>query len=352
MNAYLGIDAGSISTCLAALSEDGEVLAAKYIRTQGNPQEAVADGLTQIRDETGSDLSVLGVATTGSARRLVGVFVGADVVKNEIIAHAVAAIHCHEDVGTVLEIGGQDSKIIIIQDNIVVDFAMNTVCAAGTGSFLDQQALRLGIPIEEFGDYAREASSRVKIASKCTVFAESDMIHKAQLGVAREDIIAGLCEGIVRNYLSNVAKGKRIHDRVVFQGGVANNSGVADAFRRELGMEITIPKHRAEMGAIGAALLARRRMRRDRYDTSFLGFELRRVDFESLVFECDNCPNQCEVVELRRHGVVVDRYHYRCQRWDLPGAAEGLSPSDSSAQGSAAEEDAKGSRVSSALTPH
>jgi predicted CoA-substrate-specific enzyme activase len=350
LNVYLGIDVGSISTCLAALTESGDVVATGYLRTRGNPQGAVVEGLTEIKHRTGDDLCVLGVATTGSARRLVGALVGADLVKNEIIAHAMAAMHYYDDVRTVLEIGGQDSKIILIRDNVVVDFAMNTVCAAGTGSFLDQQALRLGIPIEEFGGYARQAKHTVKIASKCTVFAESDMVHKAQLGVAREDIIAGLCEGIVRNYLSNVAKGKRIEDRVVFQGGVANNCGVVDAFRNELGTEITVPEHRAEMGAIGAALLARRHTVRHGLETTFAGFELDLLNFESRVFECDHCPNRCEVIELTRNGVVVDRYNYRCQRWDLPGPAEDLSAAPSPAETEAAHRDGESERTLSSVS--
>ncbi|MFB3852628.1 MAG: acyl-CoA dehydratase activase [Vicinamibacterales bacterium] len=317
MGVFLGIDVGSVSTNLAVLREDGEIVFTKYLRTRGDPRRAVLDGLEATSASLDGERPVLGVATTGSARRLAGVLVGADLVKNEIVAHATAAIHMYPDVSTVLEIGGQDSKLIVIRDGVIVDFAMNTVCAAGTGSFLDQQAFRLGISVEEFGEYAARSRNRVTIASKCTVFAESDMIHKAQLGAPTEDLIAGLCDGIVRNYLNNVGKGKRIEKRVVFQGGVAHNTGVVEAFRRNLGMEITIPDHRAEMGAVGAALLVRRHLMSHPAPTSFLGFDLGRIDFETRAFECDNCPNSCEVVELRRAGAVVDRYGHRCNRWDI-----------------------------------
>ncbi|RPJ80957.1 MAG: 2-hydroxyglutaryl-CoA dehydratase, partial [Acidobacteria bacterium] len=216
MGVFLGIDVGSVSTNLAVLREDGEVLFTDYLRTRGDPRRAVSDGLALAGSSLNGERPVLGVATTGSARRFAGVLVGADLVKNEIVAHATAAIRMYPDVSTVLEIGGQDSKLIVIRDGVIVDFAMNTVCAAGTGSFLDQQAFRLGISIEKFGDHAAQSRNRVTIASKCTVFAESDMIHKAQLGAPTEDIIAGLCDGIVRNYLNNVGKGKRIEKRVVF----------------------------------------------------------------------------------------------------------------------------------------
>jgi predicted CoA-substrate-specific enzyme activase len=317
VDVYLGVDVGSVSTNLAVLDEDAIVLLTVYLRTQGDPRSALTEGLTAIRRGLGEAVIVRGAGTTGSARRLAGVLVGADVVKNEIIAHATAARFFFPDVSTVLEIGGQDSKMIILRDGIVVDFAMNSVCAAGTGSFLDQQAFRLGIPIEEFGDYAVRARGKVRIASKCTVFAESDMIHKAQLGAPKEDIIAGLCDAIVRNYLSNVGKGKHIADRIVFQGGVSNNSGVAAAFRQQLGRDVTIPEHRGEMGAIGAALIARRFMLRTGGDSSFLGFEIGEMDFATRIFECDHCPNRCEVVELKREGQLVDRYGHRCSRWDM-----------------------------------
>ena len=317
MDVYLGIDVGSVSTNVAVLDEDGGVVFTEYLRTRGDPRRAVAEGLLSTRERLDPDVTVRGVGTTGSARRFSGVLVGADVVKNEIIAHATAARHLYPDVSTVLEIGGQDSKIIILRDGIVVDFAMNTVCAAGTGSFLDQQAARLGISIEEFGAYALRARGRVRIASKCTVFAESDMVHKAQFGAPTEDIIAGLCDAIVRNYLSNVGKGKRIGDRVVFQGGVSHNPGVVAAFREQLGCEITIPEHPGEMGAIGAALIVRRQMTRAGGETAFVGFDIGRMHFETRIFECEHCPNRCEVVELTRAGVLVDRYGHRCPRWDL-----------------------------------
>ncbi|MFW5991945.1 MAG: acyl-CoA dehydratase activase, partial [Halanaerobiaceae bacterium] len=178
---FLGIDVGSVSTDLALVDSFGNLLDKIYLRTKGQPVKIIKKGLKILADRY-PDLSVTGTGTTGSGRKLAGVMVGADVIKNEITTHAVAAAHIIPEVKTVIEIGGQDSKIIIIRDQIAVDFAMNSVCAAGTGSFLDQQALRLEIPIEEFGHYAVKAKNPVRIAGRCSVFAESDMIHKQQLG--------------------------------------------------------------------------------------------------------------------------------------------------------------------------
>jgi predicted CoA-substrate-specific enzyme activase len=255
MELYLGIDIGSVSTNLVLLDLLGEpYLTPLYLRTQGQPIRALQKGLAIVRDQLGMGDQVCGVGATGSARQLAGVLVGADVVKNEISAHAVAALRIVPDARTVIEIGGQDSKIIILRDGIVVDFAMNTVCAAGTGSFLDQQAFRLNIPIEEFGALAGQACTPVRIAGRCTVFAESDMIYKQQMGHTLPDIVAGLCEAMVRNYLNNVGKGKEIAPPIVFQGGVAANQGMRAAFEKSLQAVIVVPRYYNVMGAYGAAL--------------------------------------------------------------------------------------------------
>jgi predicted CoA-substrate-specific enzyme activase len=311
---YLGIDVGSISAKGVIIDREHDVLAECYLRTLGRPIDAIKKVLENIRKNSSRSLRISGVGTTGSARRLAGVMLNADVVKNEIVAHAIAACHFYDDVRAIIEIGGQDSKLIIIRDSIPVDFAMNTVCAAGTGSFLDHQAIRLGIPIEEFGTLALAAKSRVHIASRCTVFAESDMIHKTQLGIGRNDIVAGLCDAIVRNYLSVLAKGKDIQPRILFQGGVAANRGVRCAFENALGMSVDVPKHFLTMGAMGAAMMAHLR---DNGDSGFIGFD-RSIEqqFESRGFECRDCPNQCEIVEMIRNNEIVARYGSRCGKWE------------------------------------
>ncbi|WP_258359065.1 acyl-CoA dehydratase activase [Moorella sulfitireducens (nom. illeg.)] len=309
---YLGIDVGSVSTNVVAIGESGQILTTVYLRTRGQPVRAIQEGLEQVVNALGEDIKVAGVGTTGSGRSLAAVMVGADVVKNEITAHAVAASLAVPGVQTVIEIGGQDSKIIILRHGIVTDFAMNTVCAAGTGSFLDQQAARLGIPIEEFGRRALEAKSPVRIAGRCAVFAESDMIHKQQQGHPLEDIIAGLCEALVRNYLNNVGKGKEILPPVVFQGGVAANAGMCRAFNRALGTEVIVPEHYGVMGAYGAALLARE-MKPGA--SAFRGFELIGREFRTGGFECQGCANHCEVVELREGRQLLARWGDRCGKW-------------------------------------
>ncbi|MHB8171015.1 MAG: acyl-CoA dehydratase activase [Thermincolia bacterium] len=315
MKGYLGVDVGSVSTNVVVLSEQGEVIANLYIRTRGQPIRAVQEGLRQVEDMVPGDMEIAGVGTTGSARNLTAVMVGADVVKNEITAHAVAASYLVSEAKTILEIGGQDSKIILLRDGVVIDFAMNTVCAAGTGSFLDQQASRLNIPIDEFGSLALQATNSVRIAGRCSVFAESDMIHKQQLGHNLTDIIAGLSEALVRNYLNNVGKGKEILAPVVFQGGVAANVGIKAAFEKALGMEVIVPKFYDVMGAVGVALLARDQVAKSG-KTNFKGFFVSDLAYKAGSFECNGCPNLCEVIEIYQDNQVIARWGDRCGKWE------------------------------------
>jgi len=185
-------------------------------------------------------------------------------------------------------------------------------CAAGTGSFLDAQSFRLRIPIEEFGEIASKSTNPTTIASRCTIFAESDMIHKQQIGHPTEDIVAGLCEGLVRNFLNNVARGKNIQPPIIFLGGVSENIGMRKAFKEALGQEIIVPKYNTVMGAFGVALLVKENPPRK---TKFLGFGISDKDIRCTSFQCRGCPNRCEVIEARIEGKVVARWGDRCGKW-------------------------------------
>lgn len=314
MRGFLGVDVGSVSTNVVLMDEQEKVRDTLYIRTQGQPIQAVQKGLDYIRNRMPADMEIGGVGTTGSGRHLASIIVGSDSVKNEITAHAVAASNMVPGVQTVLEIGGQDSKIIVLRNGVVADFAMNTVCAAGTGSFLDQQAGRLNIPIEEFGGIALKSNAPVRIAGRCSVFAESDMIHKQQMGHNLPDILAGLCEALVRNYLNNVGKGKEILGPVVFQGGVAANVGIKRAFEKALGIEVMIPEHYSVMGAVGAAILARDAVRKTGR-TQFKGFGIAEESFAATSFECGDCPNLCEVIEITANEQILARWNDKCGKW-------------------------------------
>lgn len=315
MKFSLGIDVGSVSTNFVLLDEKNKLVDRLYLSTSGKPIEAITEGL-KFLGEKYHNVQIVAVGTTGSGRQLAAVLVGADIIKNEITAHAVAAQQEIPNTQTILEIGGQDSKIIIIRNGVVVDFAMNTVCAAGTGSFIDRQAQRLGIPVKDFGEIALRSDNPTRIAGRCAVFAESDMIHKQQIGHKTEDILWGLCKALVRNYLSNVGKGKEIKPPVIFQGGVAANSGIKRSFEEELGYEIVIPRYYDVMGAIGAALIAVKYIKNRKIKTNFFGFQTAFRSYNVKSFDCNGCPNMCEVIQLFSDGKnLLARWGDKCGKW-------------------------------------
>ncbi len=311
--AYLGVDIGSISTNLAVLTAEGELLGKRYLMTAGRPIEAVRRGLRELAGELGDRVQIRGVGTTGSGRYMIGDIIGADVIRNEITAQARAAVELDPDVDTILEIGGQDSKYISTRDGVVVDFEMNRVCAAGTGSFLEEQAERLGMNIkEEFGRAALGARRPVRLGERCSVFMGSDVGHHQAHGAAREDIAAGLCYSIVDNYIQRVARDKKIGDRVFFQGGVAFNEGVRAAFEKVLGRPVVVPPNHEVSGAIGCALAARDAAPAA---TRFKGFEQTDQKVQTTSFVCDECSNSCDVSRI----AIGDRelyYGSRCDKYD------------------------------------
>jgi len=312
---YLGIDVGSLTTKLVLIDENSQILFSLYSRTEGRPIEAIQKDLRELKNWISThnpQPEIAGAGTTGSARYLAGVITGADLIKNEITAHAKGVTFSIPDARTVVEIGGQDSKIIILENGVAVDFAMQTICAAGTGSFLDAQSFRLGIPIEKFGEIALKSKKPTTLASRCTIFAESDMIHKQQIGHLVEDIIAGLCQGLARNFLNNVARGKNIQPPIVFLGGVSENIGMRRAFKEAFGQEIVVPSCNTVMGAFGAALLVKENPPQK---TKFLGFEIFDKDIKCTSFQCQGCPNRCEVIEARIEGKVIARWGDRCGKW-------------------------------------
>jgi len=307
---FLGVDVGSISTKGVILDEKNAILSSAYIWTEGDPIGAVKKLVRLL--EQGFDKSqyeIVATGTTGSARKLVGTILGATIVKNEITAHAIGTTTFYPEVRTILEIGGQDSKIILVENGVAVDYAMNTLCAAGTGAFLSSQAKRLGMEVEEIGEYALKSKHPTPIAARCTVFAESDLVHKIQMGHPREDIIAGVCNAVVANYLNNVGKGKKILSPVVFQGGVSKNAGVVAAFERALGCKVTVDSNGHLMGAIGAAILSRRSSARRVFD-----FSVEDLEFHTREAGCGRCPNNCEIICVYQNDKLIDAWGNRCER--------------------------------------
>ncbi len=303
---YLGVDIGSISTKGVIIDEKFNILSSNYIWTLGNPIDAVKKLISTL--SIPENYKLCGIGTTGSARKLIGLMLGANVVKNEIMAHAVGTLSFYKNARTILEIGGQDSKIIILNNGVITDYAMNTLCAAGTGSFLSSQSKRIGVDINDFGEMALKSKNPVKIAARCTVFAESDLIHKAQLGYKKEDIVAGLCKSVVLNYLNNVGKGKKIFEPIVFQGGVSKNKGVVKYFNEVLNTNVIVDDNSHLMGAIGIAILS------SQGESKELSLNINDIKFETKGFECKGCSNNCEIVKIFKDDKLIDSFGNKCEK--------------------------------------
>ncbi|MGZ4818491.1 MAG: acyl-CoA dehydratase activase [Terriglobales bacterium] len=309
IDAYLGIDIGSVSTNLVAIDSGGNLLYEIYLRTQGRPIEVVNAGLAEIEQALGDRLNIVGVGTTGSGRELIGELVGADTVNDEITAHKTGAMHVSDRLGmervdTIFEIGGQDSKFIRIDDGVVVDFTMNEACAAGTGSFLEEQAEKLGISIKgEFAQMALASQKPARLGERCTVFMERDVTSLLLKGAEVGDLAAGLAYSVALNYLNRVVRGRKIGDVIFFQGGTAYNDAVAAAFSQILGKRIIVPPHNGVIGAIGMALIAQAVMeQRGHPPSKFRGYHLDRVDYKTREFVCKACSNFCDIKEFNIEG--------------------------------------------------
>ncbi len=310
MNCYLGVDIGSISTKGVIIDDNNKIITSAYIWTEGNPVNAVKKLISILKNDLDDKYIIKGIGTTGSARKLIGLLLNANIVKNEIMAHAIGTLSLYPDVKTILEIGGQDSKIILLNNGIITDYAMNTLCAAGTGAFLSSQAKRLNIAIEEFGPLALKSTNPVKIAARCTVFAESDLIHKAQVGYKKEDIVAGLCKSIVLNYLNNVGKGKKIKPPVIFQGGVSKNIGVLKYFKDILNLDVIVDNNSHLMGALGIAILAKKNKTDKIYDLN-----IQNIEFLTKAIECHGCSNNCEILRIYKDNKLIDSWGNRCDKY-------------------------------------
>ncbi len=298
--AFLGIDIGSTSTKYCLIDDQGRIIHKRYVATKGKPIEVAQELLKHLVREAGRKIDLMAVGTTGSGRNVVGDFIDADLIIDEITAHARGAVKVNSDIDTIFEIGGQDSKYISIHESHPVDFVMNKICAAGTGSFLHELASKMNINIVgQFQDIALSAESPVNLAERCTVFMESDLVGYSLKGAGRKDLIAGLCYAIVRNYLHRVVENRPIGNRIMFLGGPSLNKGIVAAFERVLKKPIIVPRHREVMGAFGTALAVQ-----EKFDSGEIGIKDRNledlagieVSFKESFCRVDkNCHNECKL---------------------------------------------------------
>ncbi len=296
---HIGIDIGSTTTKYAVIDKQKRIIRKNYVQTLGRPIDVTQKLLKDIADNLKDRINIAGIATTGSGRNVVGNFLNADIIIDEITAHAKGAVQIEPNIDTIFEIGGQDSKYISIANSSPLDFDMNKVCAAGTGSFLEELANKYDINIiNQFQEIALESNNPVKLAERCTVFMESDLVYYHQKSASIKDLIAGLCYAVVHNYLNRVVGKKKIGKKVMFLGGPSLNKGVVAAFEKIIKRKILLPEHREVLGAYGAALSVFEKMGSQK-KSNFRGLESAIKDkmqhTEKTCTADKRCHNKCKL---------------------------------------------------------
>ncbi|MBA7560646.1 hypothetical protein ES708_02275 [subsurface metagenome] len=306
---YLGIDVGSVSVKLA-LIQDGRTQSKVYLRNTGLIP-TIKQGLRQL-----PKVNITGVGITGSGKEFVKSLIGADYTDSEIIAHVAATQKQYPEVRTVLDIGGEDSKLMLIKGGILSGFQMNKDCGGGTGSMIETIAARLGVKIEDVGKVALESKNPANLPGKCGIFAQSAAVSELSKGRPVRDILMGVCRALVGNYLGVLAKGKKLLKPIVFQGATALNPALVKCFEDELGSPILVPEDCSYMGAIGIAELTRENM--NGQPTRFRGVEnIINADYKTEISYCEGCENHCELLSLYMDGELVGRSGSRCEKNNL-----------------------------------
>ena len=309
---FLGIDIGSTSTKAVLLDNKKEVIAGLYTRTSGQPLRAVQvifEAIRNLEEKIRSQFNVVGAGTTGSGRKFIGKILGADLMLDEITAHASAAYELNPETDTIIEIGGQDSKFTLMNDGMVTFSVMNNICAAGTGNFIEEQAKRLECPLNKYSQRAENAKAPLA-SDRCTVFMERDLNYYLNEGYATDEILASVLHSIRDNYLTKVATEGKIGRKITFQGATAKNKSLVAAFEQKLQKPITVSKFCHLTGALGVALEL---YKENAGVTKFRGLDIYKKEIPVYSEICNLCNNNCKlkIAEIDNETVA---YGFLCGR--------------------------------------
>ena len=311
---YMGLDVGSVTTKGVIIDNYDNIITSSYMYTDGNPIKAVKKVISNMKMEIDLDkYVVVSVGITGSARKLVGALLEADTIKNEIMASSVGVMRMYPDAKTIIEIGGHDSKIILLKDKMVYDYAINSNCLSGTGAFIDTLSNRLNIDISSISSLALKGNNDIDISYRCALLAENNLINKIQNGYAKEDVIASVCKNITHAYVNNVLKGKKIKKPIVFIGGVSKNIAIQKELEKILGEKIIVSKNSHLMGALGIAVMARD----SGYEKEF-NFDIDSYNIETKLTNCNNCASNCEMIAIYRNNTLIDHWGNKCDKETIP----------------------------------
>ena len=301
---FMGLDIGSVYTKGVIIDEYNNIIASSDINTGGDPIDASKKVIIDLKK--GINLKnnrVVAIGTTGSARRLVGTMLDACVIKNEMISETIGTINTYPMVKSIIEIGGQSSKLMIIDSGEIDDYEINDLCM--TGLFIDSVAKRLDIDLNEISNM--HSDKIINLSSRCMLFTENDIIKKIQNGYKKEDIIISLCEELANNYVNNIIKDRKIKLPIVFNGGVSKNKIVVNKIQEILNKKIIVNKNSYLMGAIGIAIMARECGIEKKYN-----FKIDSMKMDTKIISCNKCNNRCEIVEIYKNNNLIDCWGNRC----------------------------------------
>ncbi len=332
---YVGVDIGSATVKVIGISSSKEIIGTPIClrHDQFKSQVEALKYAFKFYMDSCADSKIKGIGITGSGRELNRHIIGGDITSTEIFAHSVGTSYLLErnqikineygqkkvakKIGTIIEIGGQDSKVIVFDNNNVpIFFNMNTICSAGTGEFLKQISDEAGITLEEFSNQSLQAKQSARIDSTCTVFSRRDFRHLTQKGVSLPERLRGVCDAMVKNYIQNVVKDYVLPGPIIFQGGVAFNEGVKYAFERSLNQEIIVPIHNDVLGALGMAAIVMENKKSNNDSTTSYKEDFLSKEFSSQIKYCHGCQNACELsqpYEVIGNGIkILDTLGGKC----------------------------------------
>jgi len=302
----LGVDGGNGTFKVVVIDENNKLVDSVYLINKGVIQ-TLTKSFKKIKHYKISSCGI-----TGAAKKLTNLLIGGDVIKNEIVAHTVGVLNSVNGVRTIIDLGKEDSKIILVNNGIIEDSNMNASCSSGCGSYLENVAFRFNIKIEKFDKLALKSKDKVHIDSMCSVFGTSSAQNLLNTGVDKRNILMGVARSLVRNYCNMFISGK-VKEPVVFTGGVSKNKAVVKAFEEQLKCKIIVPKHSHLMGAIGVAILSKKETKGK---SNFKGFNLKEKDYEIKTFICDGCENNCNIPMIYNNGKKIGvSYSGRCGKW-------------------------------------
>jgi predicted CoA-substrate-specific enzyme activase len=307
MHYYLGVDCGSVSVKAVIIDQNKKVVESYYTRNHGliETTQELMSYLGKNTYDLLDSCQIKGVGITGSGKEFVSLLVGGDIVESEVIAHYVATMDSYPDAKTIFDIGGEDC---------IVNFNMNRDCGGGTGAMIESIAVRMGVELDEIGTVALFSENPVTIPSKCGIFTQSAVVSKLNRGVSKEDILMGVCKGLIGNYFTMLAKGKVLQPPYVFQGATANNKALVKCFEDELNHKVVVPEHPELMGALGVALLAMEQVPSTQL-SNFKGFHVSESVYNAYMFYGNGCTNHCEITQITEsNGELLGYIGNRCER--------------------------------------